>query len=84
MGALVASTKGANAAVVNALTTAVAANLNNAVVLSTIVSLAQAVLGDQAQALFASNAANSLSAPLIPINPNLVTNPSPQQLGSPH
>lgn len=84
MGALVAGTKGANAAVVNALTAVVASNLSNAAVLASIVSLAQVVLGDQAQALTATNPGSAINTPFIPINPNQVTNIPPQQFGSPN
>jgi FecR protein len=79
MGALVASTQGANAAVVAAITTAIAANLNNAAVLASLVALAQSVLAGQALTT-TTTAGGTIS--LIPVNPQQAAQGNNQQTGS--
>jgi len=74
IGQLVASTKSANAAVVNALTTLVANNLNNAAVLASIISLVQTIISQNQALALTATSINPTFAPLIPIFENTTQN----------
>lgn len=81
MGQLVAASQGANAAVVQAITTAIAANLNNTAVLASLVTLAQSVLA--AQNITTANVAGNTVA-FIPLNPIVGAENNTQNFGSPN
>lgn len=81
MGQLVASSQGANAAVVQAITTAIAANLNNAAVLASLVTLAQSVLAAQT---ITTTTVGTTTVALIPINPIVGAENNTQNFASPN
>ena len=86
MGALVAATTGggqATPAVVAALVTAVAANFNNAAIVSSLVALAQSVLAGQTQAL-TTTSGGTTAVSLIAITPTQAAQGNAQNTGSPN